>query len=61
MSSLFHFAADRSLTEGIINSGSTAIAYETIESSDKTLPILVPMSEVAGRMSIQNGAEVFRS
>lgn len=53
----FHFAADRSLTEGIINSGSTAIAYETIESSDKTLPILVPMSEVAGRMSIQNGAK----
>jgi len=53
----FHFAADRELTEGIINSGSTAIAYETIEASDGSLPILIPMSEVAGRMSIQNGAK----
>ena len=40
----FHFAADRELTEGIINSGSTAIAYETIEGSDGSLPILIPMS-----------------
>ena len=53
----FHFAADKSLTKGIIKSGSTAIAYETIESSDGTLPILIPMSEVAGRMSVQNGAK----
>ena len=53
----FHFAADRELTEGIINSGSTAIAYETIEASDGSLPILIPMSEVAGRMSVQNGAK----
>ncbi len=53
----FHFAADKSLTEGILNTGSTAIAYETIESTDGTLPILIPMSEVAGRMSVQNGAK----
>ena len=53
----FHFAADRELTEGIINSSSIAIAYETIEASDGSLPILIPMSEVAGRMSIQNGAK----
>ena len=53
----FHFAADRELTEGIINSKSIAIAYETIEASDGSLPILIPMSEVAGRMSIQNGAK----
>ena len=53
----FHFAADQSLTEGIINSNCIAIAYETIESSDGSLPILIPMSEVAGRMSIQNGAK----
>ena len=53
----FHFAADRNLTEGIIDSSSIAIAYETIEASDGSLPILIPMSEVAGRMSIQNGAK----
>jgi len=53
----FHFAADRKLTEGIIDSSSIAIAYETIEASDGSLPILIPMSEVAGRMSIQNGAK----
>ena len=53
----FHFAADRDLTQGIIDSESIAIAYETIESSDGSLPILIPMSEVAGRMSVQNGAK----
>ena len=53
----FHFAADKKLTEGIIDSRSIAIAYETIEASDGSLPILIPMSEVAGRMSIQNGAK----
>ena len=53
----FHFAADKKLTEGIINSKSIAIAYETIESVDGSLPILIPMSEVAGRMSVQNGAK----
>ncbi len=53
----FHFAADKQLTDGIINSKSIAIAYETIEDSNNSLPILVPMSEVAGRMSVQNGAK----
>jgi alanine dehydrogenase len=52
----FHFAADEGLTKGIIDSKSIAIAYETIEASDKSLPILIPMSEVAGRMSVQAGA-----
>ena len=53
----FHFAADEDLTKGIINSKSIAIAYETIENEDGSLPILIPMSEVAGRMSVQNGAK----
>ena len=53
----FHFAADEKLTNGIIESNSIAIAYETILSDNNMLPILVPMSEVAGRMSIQNGAK----
>ena len=50
----FHFAADEILTQGVIDSKCIAIAFETIESSDGSLPILIPMSEVAGRMSIQN-------
>ncbi len=53
----FHFAADEDLTHGIIKSKSIAVAYETIESQDGSLPILIPMSEVAGRMSVQNGAK----
>src|SRR6266545_7406943 len=53
----FHFAADRSLTEAVIKSGITAIAYETIKDAKGTLPLLTPMSEVAGRMSIQEGAK----
>tara|TARA_B100001250_G_scaffold226344_1_gene194181 strand:- start:1113 stop:2207 length:1095 start_codon:yes stop_codon:yes gene_type:complete len=53
----FHFAASQSLTKGIINSGATAIAYETVQNQDNSLPILIPMSEVAGRMSVQNGAK----
>ncbi|MCA9734097.1 MAG: alanine dehydrogenase [Deferribacteres bacterium] len=52
----FHFAASRELTDGILKSKATAIAYETVESSDGSLPLLIPMSEVAGRMSIQEGA-----
>ena len=51
-----HLAADESLTEGLLNSGSTAIAYETITDEYGHLPLLAPMSEVAGRMSIQAGA-----
>ncbi|MBY0523814.1 MAG: alanine dehydrogenase [Gemmataceae bacterium] len=53
----FHFAADEHLTRAVIKSGITAIAYETIKDSRGTLPLLTPMSEVAGRMSIQEGAK----
>ncbi len=53
----FHFAASESLTKGILDSGCSSVAYETIESNDGDLPILVPMSEVAGRMAVQNGAK----
>jgi alanine dehydrogenase len=53
----FHFAADRTLTDAVIASGITAIAYETIRDAKGTLPLLTPMSEVAGRMSIQEGAK----
>jgi len=53
----FHFAADRLLTENIVKSKSIAIAYETVQNSDKQLPLLIPMSEVAGRMAVQNGAK----
>lgn len=53
----FHFAADRSLTEAVINSGCTAVAYETLRDEHGRLPLLTPMSEVAGRMSIQQGAK----
>ncbi|NOZ62480.1 MAG: alanine dehydrogenase [Calditrichaeota bacterium] len=52
----FHFAASRELTEGIMNTKSIAIAYETIETADGSLPLLNPMSEVAGRLAIQAGA-----
>ncbi|MDR0895858.1 MAG: alanine dehydrogenase [Prevotellaceae bacterium] len=52
----FHFAADRALTEAMIASGAICIAYETVEKADRSLPLLIPMSEVAGRMSIQEGA-----
>lgn len=50
-----HLAADKDLTEGLMKSGSTCIAYETIQYPDGSLPLLVPMSEVAGRMSTQVG------
>jgi alanine dehydrogenase len=53
----FHFAADRRLTEAILNSGCTAVAYETLRDERGRLPLLTPMSEVAGRMSIQEGAK----
>jgi len=51
-----HLAADPRQAEGLINSGCTAIAYETVTARDGSLPLLTPMSEVAGRMSIQVGA-----
>ena len=53
----FHFAADRDLTEAIIATGCTAVAYETLADDRGRLPLLTPMSEVAGRMSIQEGAK----
>jgi len=53
----FHFAADEHLTQAVMKSGITAIAYETIRDERGTLPLLTPMSEVAGRMSIQEGAK----
>ena len=53
----FHFAADRRLTEAILASRSTAVAYETLRDDQGRLPLLTPMSEVAGRMSIQEGAK----
>ena len=52
----FHFASDRKLTEAMLASGAVCLAYETVELPDKSLPLLVPMSEVAGRMSVQQGA-----
>lgn len=52
----FHFAADRVLTEAMIESHAVCIAYETVEKSDRSLPLLIPMSEVAGRMAVQEGA-----
>ena len=51
-----HLAADRELTEELIKRGATAIGYETVEEKDGSVPILAPMSEVAGRLSVQVGA-----
>jgi alanine dehydrogenase len=51
-----HLAADKTQTEGLIRSGATCIAYETVTDAYGTLPLLAPMSEVAGRMAIQVGA-----
>ncbi len=53
----FHFAAEEALTRAILKSGITAIAYETLRDTKGNLPLLTPMSEVAGRMSIQEGAK----
>jgi alanine dehydrogenase len=53
----FHFAADRGLTETMLASGATCLAYETLRDAQGRLPLLTPMSEVAGRMSIQEGAK----
>ncbi|MFN5975887.1 MAG: alanine dehydrogenase [Planctomyces sp.] len=52
----FHFAADEELTRNVLESGVTAVAYETLKGRSGDLPLLTPMSEVAGRMSIQQGA-----
>ena len=53
----FHFASHRPLTMAMIKSKSVCLAYETVELSDRSLPLLIPMSEVAGRMAIQQGAK----
>lgn len=53
----FHFAADRELTLNVMESKATAVAYETLQGRNNDLPLLTPMSEVAGRMSIQQGAK----
>lgn len=52
----FHFASDLALTEAMLASGATCIAYETVVGRQGGLPLLIPMSEVAGRMSVQQGA-----
>ncbi len=53
----FHFASHRPLTDAMIKSNSVCLAYETVESADRSLPLLIPMSEVAGRMAVQQGAK----
>ncbi|MCO6486083.1 MAG: alanine dehydrogenase, partial [Saprospiraceae bacterium] len=53
----FHFASYEPLTRAMIDSGAVCLAYETVELSDHSLPLLVPMSEVAGRMAVQQGAK----
>lgn len=53
----FHFAADRQMTEAFLKTGAAAVAYETLRDEQGRLPLLTPMSEVAGRMSIQEGAK----
>ena len=53
----FHFASYEPLTHAMIEHGAVCLAYETVEKADRSLPLLIPMSEVAGRMSIQEGAK----
>lgn len=53
----FHFASYEPLTKAMIKSGAVCLSYETVERPDGSLPLLIPMSEVAGRMSIQEGAK----
>lgn len=53
----FHFASHEPLTKAMIDSGAVCLAYETVEMPDRSLPLLIPMSEVAGRMSVQEGAK----
>src|SRR5690606_23075234 len=51
-----HLAASRDCTDALLHAGTTAIAYETVQLPDRSLPLLQPMSEVAGRLSVQVGA-----
>lgn len=53
----FHFASCEPLTHAMVERGAVCLAYETVEKADRSLPLLVPMSEVAGRMAIQEGAK----
>ena len=53
----FHFAADERLTRAHMDTGAVCIAYETVELPTRELPLLTPMSEVAGRMAVQEGAK----
>lgn len=53
----FHFAASEALTRNVLSTGATAITYETLRGAKGDLPLLTPMSEIAGRMSIQEGAK----
>lgn len=57
----FHFAASAELTRAMVDSGACCVAYETIRSTDGSLPLLKPMSEIAGRMSVQEGAKCLES
>ena len=56
-----HLAADRPLTDALMSAGTTALAYETVQTVDRALPLLAPMSEVAGRLSITVGANALMS
>jgi alanine dehydrogenase len=53
----FHFASYEPLTKAMMESGAVCLAYETVELPDRSLPLLIPMSEVAGRMAVQEGAK----
>lgn len=53
----FHFASSDELTQAMLAKGAICLAYETVERPDRSLPLLVPMSEVAGRMAVQEGAK----
>jgi alanine dehydrogenase len=53
----FHFASHEPLTKAMLDSGAICLAYETVELPDRSLPLLIPMSEVAGRMAVQEGAK----
>ncbi|NII68360.1 alanine dehydrogenase [Microbacterium ulmi] len=56
-----HLAADLALTRALLDGGTTAIAYETVQLADRSLPLLAPMSEVAGRLSVQVGSQELTS
>ena len=51
-----HLAADKPLTTALVDAGTTAVAYETVQLPDRSLPLLVPMSEIAGRLSVTMGS-----